>query len=105
MLGSPSRRGLANTRLKISMNLIRKLSVSPRRSTWFAVTMSVLIVAVTGGRAHAQLCVQLNGGTYTQNFNTLAVSGSSNIASTIPIGFSFSESGTGNNITYAASDG
>jgi hypothetical protein len=62
-------------------------------------------MAIHCERAQAQLCVQLNGGTYTQNFNTLAVSGSSNTSSSIPIGFAFSESGTGNNITYAASDG
>ena len=62
-------------------------------------------MAVHCQRAQAQLCVQLNGGTYTQNFNTLAVSGSSNTSSSIPIGFAFSESGTGNNVTYAASDG
>src|SRR6476620_3047909 len=67
--------------------------------------LSLLFMAIHCERAQAQLCVQLNGGTYTQNFNTLAVSGSSNTSSTIPLGFAFSESGTGNNITYAASDG
>jgi hypothetical protein len=35
----------------------------------------------------------------------MAVSGTSNNSSSIPIGFAFSESGTNNNVTYAASDG
>lgn len=38
--------------------------------------------------------------TYTQDFNTLATSGSSN--STMPVGWYFLESGTGSNATYAA---
>jgi hypothetical protein len=62
-----------------------------------------LFVAISTQRAQAQSCVQLNGATYTQNFNTLAVSGSSNVNS-LPIGFTFSEAGSGNS-TYAASDG
>jgi hypothetical protein len=55
--------------------------------------------------AAAQLCVQLNGSQYRQDFNSLPVSGASNIISTLPIGCAFSESGSGNNITYSANDG
>lgn len=86
-------------------HIFRKIGVMPRRSTLIAFAAGLLFVAISAERAQAQLCVQLNGGTYTQNFNTMAVSGSSNNSSTIPIGFAFSESGTGNNVTYAAGDG
>jgi hypothetical protein len=91
--------------LKLLGYLLRKIDAVPRQSTLIAFALSLLLVAVSTQRVQAQLCVQLNGGTYTQNFNTMAVSGSSNVSSTIPIGFAFSESGTGNNVTYAASDG
>jgi hypothetical protein len=91
--------------LKLLDHLLRTIGAVPRRSTLIAFAVSLFFVAISAERAQAQLCVQLNGGTYTQNFNTLAVSGSSNNSSTIPIGFAFSESGTGNNVTYAAGDG
>ena len=61
--------------------------------------------AVLARPCAAQLCVQLNGAAHIQDFNTLPVSGSSNNSNTLPIGFAFSESGPGNNITYAANDG
>ena len=64
-------------------------------------------LAVFGGaeRSAAQLCVQLNGAHYTQNFNSLPATGTGNIQSTMPIGFAFSEAGPGNNVTFAANDG
>jgi Ca2+-binding RTX toxin-like protein len=46
---------------------------------------------------------QLTGFAYGENFNTLAVSGSSNTA--LPPGWGFIESGSGGNTTYAAGDG
>ncbi len=64
-----------------------------------------LFASALAAPAAAQLCVQLNGAVYRQNFNSLPVSGTSNTSSTIPIGFAFSESGSGNNVTYAAGDG
>jgi hypothetical protein len=67
--------------------------------------LAIVVVGMLVQPAAAQLCVQLNGSQYRQDFNSLAVSGSSNNSSTIPIGFAFSESGTGNNVTYAANDG
>lgn len=42
------------------------------------------------------------GNTYTQDFNTLANTGTSN---TLPVGWSFSESGTNSNTTYTAGTG
>ena len=47
----------------------------------------------------------LSGGSYTQNFNTLATSGTSNLDGTLPIGWGFVESGSGGNLSYAAGDG
>jgi len=91
--------------LKLLGHLLRRIDAVPRRSTLIAFAVSLFFVAISAERAQAQLCVQLNGGTYTQNFNAMAVSGTSNNSSTIPIGFAFSESGTGNNVTYAAGDG
>jgi hypothetical protein len=66
--------------------------------------LSFMFVTPCSQRAQAQSCVQLNSTTYTQNFNTLPVTGASNIL-TLPIGFAFSEAGSGNNASYAASDG
>ena len=70
------------------------------------VVLSLAMLGMTGGvrMASAQLCVQLNGAFYTQNFNSLPSSGTSNNSSTIPIGFAFSEAGPGN-VTFAADDG
>jgi hypothetical protein len=51
----------------------------------------------------AQLCRQLSGLSHTEDFNTLAVSGSNNTST--PIGFAFVESGSSPNTTYSASDG
>ena len=73
----------------------------------YPVTLVASALAAFGAaeRSAAQLCVQLNGAQYTQNFNSLPASGTSNLQSTMPIGFAFSEAGTGNNVTFAASDG
>lgn len=76
-----------------------------RRHLMAVVTAVVASLTLGAGESAAQLCVQLNGAFYTQNFNTLAASGSSNISSSLPIGFGFSEAGSGNNVTYAAGDG
>jgi hypothetical protein len=78
-----------------------------KRARSFAIGAVVAVIAGFGVAkpCNAQLCVQLGGQSYKQSFNTLAVSGTSNNSSSIPIGFAFSEAGTGNNITFAAGDG
>src|SRR5687768_9628182 len=58
------------------------------------------IASLVSNPIHAQ--VSLTGGIYTQNFNTLALSGTS---STVPAGWLFSESGTNANGTYTAGTG
>ena len=75
-----------------------------RHSRWLRMAIGATL-ALGAGESSAQLCVQLNGAFYTQSFNTLAASGSSNNSSSVPIGFAFSEAGSGNNVTYAAGDG
>jgi hypothetical protein len=73
-----------------------------------AATALVAILAIwsaSSATCSAQLCVQLNGATYRQNFNSLPMSGSSNNQSAVPIGFAFSEAGSGNNVTFAGNDG
>jgi hypothetical protein len=84
--------------------LLLKAGAAARWSTLIVFALSFLFVAVHSQRAHAQSCVQLNSTTYTQNFNTLPVSGASNIL-TLPTGFTFFEAGSGGNASYAASDG
>ncbi len=75
------------------------------RGCWIQVAAMLLLVSVGANQAAAQLCVQLNGVVYRQDFNTLPTTGTSNLSSTLPIGFAYSESGTGNNVTYAANAG
>lgn len=50
----------------------------------------------------AQAQVNLTGGTYSQNFDTLAITGTS---SALPAGWLLSESGTNSNTTYTAGTG
>ena len=77
-----------------------------RRPTFNALVALLVWSALSSGRqCAAQLCVQLNGAKYSQSFNSLPTSGSSNNSSTIPIGFAFSEAGSNNNVTFAANDG
>lgn len=54
------------------------------------------------GWAHAQVSITATGSPYTQDFNTLAVSGSS---STAPEGWAFIETGVNANVTYSAGSG
>jgi hypothetical protein len=87
--------------LKLLAQLSRRIARVWRRPTLTFFGLSLLFAAVSGQCAHAQQCVQLSGTTYTQSFNTLAVSGAS---SSLPTGFAFSEAGSGNS-TYEANDG
>ena len=54
---------------------------------------------------HAQVALTTINGQYTQNFNTLASTGTTNDVSTLPVGWTFVESGTNANTTYAAGTG
>jgi hypothetical protein len=51
----------------------------------------------------AQLCAQLNGFSFSQNFNTLATSGTNNTS--LPSEFKFVEAGGSGNLTYSADNG
>lgn len=68
------------------------------RSTRRLALGAILLFGI--GSAHAQ--VSLTGGTYNQNFDTLANSGTS---STLPAGWALNESGTNANTTYTAGTG
>src|SRR5262245_1883769 len=70
----------------------------------------VAIVAIpcawlaSANQCAAQLCVQLSGVNHSENFNTLATSGSGNL-NTLPSGFAAVESGMGGTLTYSADNG
>jgi hypothetical protein len=53
----------------------------------------------------AQINLTVINSPYSQNFNTLASTGTTNDVSTLPPGWTFLESGTNANITYAAGTG
>jgi hypothetical protein len=53
--------------------------------------------------ATGQLCAQLSGVNFTENFNTLSSTGSNNTSSSVPSEFAFVESP--GNLTYAADNG
>lgn len=66
--------------------------------------LAAFCLALFSANGSAQTCASLTAGnlTYTQNFDTLANTGTS---STVPTGFGFVESGTGANATYTAGTG
>src|SRR5690348_6841787 len=64
---------------------------------------AVLLTCAAANHCAAQLCAQLSGVNFTENFNTLATSGSNN--TTIPPEFKYVEAGTSGNLTYAADNG
>lgn len=74
-----------------------KAVVSPAR---WALALAVL---ATAGPVSAQVSLTTLGSAYTQDFNTLALSGTTN--TTLPTGWAFVETGTSANTTYAASTG
>lgn len=61
------------------------------------------LVLVSNVRSQITTPVSLTSGTYTQDFNTLSNSGTTN--TTTPIGWGFAESGSSANTTYAAGTG
>src|SRR5205085_12262898 len=80
-----------------------------QRRRWLG--LGLVLALLSGGvawrlaiRATAAGTISLTtiGSAYTQNFDTLASSGTS---STVPLGWDFSETGTGNNTTYTAGTG
>jgi hypothetical protein len=75
-----------------------------RESVLCRLFLGTTLVACTAGvnDCSAQLCGQLNGVNFSENFNTLAISGSSN---QIPNTFEFNFNENPGNITYAADDG
>lgn len=66
-----------------------------------AACLSIISVTPCG----AQTCIQLRGQSYSQNFDSLPLSGTSHSVTTLPFGFSFVETGSGANTTYAADSG
>lgn len=65
--------------------------------------MVALSLPLGSGNARAQLCTQLGGTNFSENFNSLASSGSNNTS--VPSEFKFAESGNSGNLTYAADNG
>lgn len=79
--------GFAPARHRLAVGLVASASVSIGLSP----------------RAHGQLCAQLTGGTFTENFNTLANTGANN--TTVRSEFKYIEAGSSGNLTYAADNG
>lgn len=94
---------------RLSAKLSTKLSKSERRVRSFIglgallLGFAIVVISLTRGSA-AATCISLttSGAAYTQDFNTLASTGTS---STLPIGWALSESGTAANTTYTAGTG
>ncbi len=68
-----------------------------------------LVIPILVLTAFTQLEAQVNlaalNSSYTENFNTLSSTGTTNDSSTIPTGWIFRETGTNANLTYAAGTG
>ncbi|MBE5314197.1 MAG: hypothetical protein H4O13_02225 [Xanthomonadales bacterium] len=70
-----------------------------------AAHMALLALGLAvGASASAQVNLR-SGETYTQDFNTLPSTGTSNAVTTLPAGWIFVETGTGANTTFRAVDG
>jgi len=72
-----------------------------RKRLLFSLTAALL----TTTALRAQVSLTALGSTYTQDFNALAYSGSTNDTTTLPSGWNFLETGTNANRTYAAGTG
>ena len=68
----------------------------------FSVFAAALVALGTAGNAHAQVAISALESTYTQDFDTLANTAAS---STMPTGWSFSESGSNANAQYSIGTG
>jgi hypothetical protein len=74
-----------------------------RRALSLLILAAALLISLTNAdRSAAQLCGQLSGVNFTQNFNTLATSGSSN---QVPPGSEFAFVESPGDLTYAADNG
>jgi hypothetical protein len=69
---------------------------------WLFAALLLALVA-SGNQCAAQLCAQMSGVNFSQNFNTLATSGTNNTS--IPPEFKFVEAGGSGNLTYSANNG
>src|SRR5688572_13628066 len=66
----------------------------------------ITILAITAfTQADAQVNLSALNSSYSENFNTLAATGTTNDSTTIPAGWKFQETGTNANLTYAAGTG
>lgn len=95
---------------RMSISVAVRLSAKKRRlgsfiglSVLVSVAVAIIVVSPTH-RSAAATCISLTtlGSAYTQDFNTLASTGTS---STFPTGWALSESGTSANTTYTAGTG
>ncbi len=66
---------------------------------------SLLLFTISCAIGYSQISITATGTAFTQDFNTLANTGATNAISTLPIGWTFTETGTGANTTYAADNG
>ena len=83
------------------MNSILRAMV--RRSPLIVLTFAAILMCISA--ANAAIDLTLFGSAVTQDFNTLAASGTTNAITTVPTDWTFVESGTGANTTYAAGTG
>jgi hypothetical protein len=91
--------------MKMSVRRFSHVRLRTFRFANFHWLVAALLLAwmANGNRCAAQLCAQLSGVSFSENFNTLATSGSNN--TTIPPEFKFVEAGTSGNLTYTANNG
>ena len=66
---------------------------------------SLLILTFFTAIAFGQISITATGTVFTQDFNTLANTGTTNAITSLPLGWTFLETGTGANTTYAADNG
>lgn len=64
----------------------------------------ILLSCITIFTVNAQISITANGTAFTQDFNSLASTGTAAIT-TLPLGWTFIETGTGANTTYTADNG
>jgi exonuclease III len=66
---------------------------------------ALLILVTTASVSQAQVSLNTLNGAYTQDFNSLSSTGTTNDVNTLPFGWTFLETGTNANTTYAAGTG
>lgn len=90
---------MRSRRLIADISRVERLTGS-RRVLKIVALLAVQIACAE--RCSAQLCGQLSGVNFSENFNTLATSGSNN---QLPIGFEFAFNESPGNLTYSADNG